>query len=468
MATDNIIEIIVRAKDEATATLKKAEKAASGLGDKFGGALKIGAEGAAVGIAAMVAALGKCAYEAGQEEQGIARLVVALKNQGINYDVVKVKLEDVIDTTMQKTGIADDKQRESIGTLVTVTGDLDKALELNRLAMDLSIAKQIDLTSAAEIVGKVSQGNTSILTRYGIVVGEDATATEALTKMTQMFGGQAEAMGQTSAGAFKIIQNRMNDMMETVGVAVLPLLNRVFKIVGDILDRIDLEKITSSLGKVLDALMPLIDSATRLLGDIIVPLSNTILPALVLVLAPLIAGLGSILDWLEKTVGSGGTLLVLSATLLAVSGTMRTLTFTAIPGLIMIISGALTSALTLLCAHPVFAAIAAAVIGITLIARYANSGGTPSNIGGGTPDNPSLPSNLGTLQGMSGGGVISELTALYGIRSQRFYGVAGEVGLEYVTPSAGVTLVNNIYLDGELIAENVINRVSRIARQQGA
>jgi len=464
---DNIIEIIVRAKDEATATLKKAEEAASGLGDKFGGALKVGAASAAVGIAAMVAVLGKCAYEAGQEEQGIARLVVALKNQGINYDVVKGKLEGVIATTQNKTGIADDKQRESIGTLVTMTGDLDKALELNRLAMDLSIAKQIDLTSAAEIVGKVSQGNTSILTRYGIVVGEGATATEALAKMTQMFGGQAEAAGKTAAGMGKILQNQFGDIMEDVGAALLPLLKTLTSTISTLLQSVDLKKIIDEIAKLAEHLLPLMVKGIELAFAILTPFIDYVLPVIVTVLSKVADGLSFVLDWVARVVTGGVEKLTsfksffvnmwekCSEAAITIWRTMEAIATSVFRGILTVVLAPFKGFLE-------------------LVSLIANKTHDIPFIGGAIPGLDQLISlvqgalaKIHSVTYFEHGGVIPEPTLLFG-RSRGFYGVAGETQTEYITPNAGAGLVIPIYLDGQEIARYVVDMVSRQARQQGA
>jgi hypothetical protein len=466
---ENIIEIIVRAKDEASKTLDDAGKSAEGLGNRFGGVLKVGAVAAVAGVVGLTAVLGKCAHDAADEEAGIMRLTMALKNQGVEYDTNKAKIEGVISAQQAKTGIGDGEQRESLAALVTMTGDLDKALELNQLAMDLSVAKQMDLVTAAEIVGKVSTGNTGILQRYGIVVEKDASSTEALAAMTKAFGGNAEAMGNTAQGTLSKIQAQLGDMMEDVGRAVLPLLGQVFGIVKSILDNIDLESITESVGKLAEALAPLVEFGGKLLGDVITPIADTFLPAIVSVLSPLIEGLGRILNWLEKTVGSGGTMLVLAATLLAVSGTVRTLALSAIPQLIGVISGALTTCLTLLCAHPIFAALAGAVLAIQVLSSMGVPGVTSpaeaiGKIGAQIQNFLNWLKHPGLL-GYQQGGLIPEPTMLYGVRSQRFYGTAGEAGSEYIMPSGGILVP--IYLDGREIARYVLDLVNREARAQG-
>jgi len=65
-------------------------------------------------------------------------------------------------------------------------------------------------------------GNTSALTRYGIVVKKGSTATEALALLQGRFSGQAKAYGSTSAGAQEKFNNALRKLQVTVGQVLLP------------------------------------------------------------------------------------------------------------------------------------------------------------------------------------------------------------------------------------------------------
>jgi len=68
------------------------------------------------------------------------------------------------------------------------------------------------------------------------------------------------------------------------------------------------------------------------------------------------------------------------------------------------------------------------------------------------------------LVGMQHGGVITEPTLLYGLRSQRPYAIAGEAGMEYVTPAGGGgnTYNYNVSFPNLIIREEAdINKISR-------
>lgn len=226
-----LVELVIKAVDEASGTL-------SGIGGKIEGmSAQLKQAGIAMGVAgaAITGALALSLKAAAAEEAGIQKLSVSLKNVGINYDDVKKSLEGTIAATQKKTAVADDAQRESLSFLVAITKDLSKALELNTIAMDLARWKGIDLSTAADIIGKVYSGNMGTLSRYGIVLKEGATATEALAQIQAMAGGQAEAYGKTMAGQMSLIRANLGDLQESIGsilsTALLPLVEKINNVI---------------------------------------------------------------------------------------------------------------------------------------------------------------------------------------------------------------------------------------------
>lgn len=174
---------------------------------------------------AVVAMAGMSVKAWADEEAGIIKLQTALRNVGVSYDNVKSSLEANITATQYKTGQADDKQRAALANLIALTGNYDTALKLLPLSMDLAVAKSMDLEAASNIIARVSMGNTAILGRYGIQLREGATATEALGMLQQKFGGQADAYGKSTAGAFAKITAATGDLKESIGKALAPAIS---------------------------------------------------------------------------------------------------------------------------------------------------------------------------------------------------------------------------------------------------
>lgn len=183
----------------------------------FGATLGKFFAGAAVGKS--VALLGDMVRQSRAEEVGITRLSTAVDNAGLSWQQHGAQIEKIIQAR-QRLAYSDGALRDSLSILVAQTGSVTDALKLQLLAADLARGKNIDLGTASEIVGKVVQGNVSILTRYGIVLKEGATAQEALAALQERFGGQAEAYANTAQGSADRFATAWENAQETVGGAV--------------------------------------------------------------------------------------------------------------------------------------------------------------------------------------------------------------------------------------------------------
>jgi len=170
--------------------------------------------------AATMAALGLATKSAIEQEVGIQRLANTLKNVGVNYADVRAELEANITTMQRKTNYADEEQRDALNQLISITGEYQGSLELLQLATDMATAKQMDLSSAALLVGRAALGDTQLLKRYGIIVAEGATATQILATMQERFGGAAAA----AVNPVTQLKNLMSDFMEDIGTLALPIL----------------------------------------------------------------------------------------------------------------------------------------------------------------------------------------------------------------------------------------------------
>jgi len=221
------LSILVKMKNEASAQLKQVsgeiETATKSWNDNFKEVAEtirsVGYAMAGMGTA-ILAPLGLAAKAAEEERVGIMQLSQALYNVGQNYEYVEGQIEAVIAAQQRKTNYGDGEQRAALSALIYTTGDYYRSMEQLPLVLDLAAGKQMDVTTAAEVVGRVMQGNTTILSRYGIQLEEGATATEALTALTKAFGGSAQAM----LSPVTQLKNYIGDLAETIGAILLPII----------------------------------------------------------------------------------------------------------------------------------------------------------------------------------------------------------------------------------------------------
>ena len=210
-------------------------RARSGI-KSLGGALvtlgKVGVLGVITALVAATAAMGNALAGAIEEEKGIARLDAALRANVKGWNGNTAAIEAAIDKRMA-LAFTDDELRQSMGTLVTATGDVDKALRLQAVAMDLARLKNISLDDASKLLIKAQNGNTRALKELGIVLPKTATQTEILAAIQKKTAGQAEAYGNTTAGAFEKFQIAMGELLEDVAVEALPLLTGLARMLSD-------------------------------------------------------------------------------------------------------------------------------------------------------------------------------------------------------------------------------------------
>lgn len=188
--------------------LKKLSLAAGGAGLVLGGALAVGLKGSI-----------DAAIEA---EKSQANLRNALKNVGADTPKVRAQVDGLVTSLSTMSGFDDEDLQDAFSDLTRTTGSAKTAMSSMSIVADLARAKNISLASAAKIVGRVQNGNTGILKRYGIELGKNATAQDALAAMQKKFGGAAEAYGKTTAGSIDRAKVAVGNLQESIGKQLAP------------------------------------------------------------------------------------------------------------------------------------------------------------------------------------------------------------------------------------------------------
>ena len=223
--------------------LDKADKETKSFSSKLGSALKTGALAfAALGAAAGAAAIkiGVDAVKAAiEDEKAQISLAQTLKNVTKATDAQVKATEDYIDKTARATGIADDQLRPSLDRLVRSTQDVTKAQKLQQLALDIAAGTGKDLATVTEALGKAYDGNLGALKRIGVPLDENIVKTKdfdaAVIALSETFEGQADAAANTFAGRLARFKVAIDEAKESLGQALLPLLERFAKFATDVL-----------------------------------------------------------------------------------------------------------------------------------------------------------------------------------------------------------------------------------------
>ena len=240
--------------DFSDAGVKAAGKSFGGLQDKvkgLGGSLPaIGV--AMAGIGAASAFIYKAVKAAAEDQKSQALLERQLKATLNANDAVVASMERFVSKAQLASGVADTDLRNGLSTLVRATGDATEAQDLLNLSMDISAATGKDLDAVNIALAKAAGGNMTALQKLGVPLDKTAVKTKDLTALTkalkEQFGGAAATAANTFQGKLKILQGQFGEIVETIGAAMLPYLDKLATfLVNKVAPAI--ERITSVIGQ---------------------------------------------------------------------------------------------------------------------------------------------------------------------------------------------------------------------------
>ena len=293
-------------------------KSTSGMGSSFGGAMKgIGAVAAVgglavAGVATALVGVGKAA----QESLGITKSTEAIiKATGGAAGVTADEVGKLATAISNKTGI-DDEQIQAAQNLILTFKNVKNAGEgqaamfdrATIAATDLSAAGFGSVDGAAKMLGKALNDpikGITALSRAGVTFTEQQkNQIKALTESGDLLGAQALIMAEVesqvggvaeaAASPFDKLNVMLGNFMETVGVAVLPAINKIVDALGPILDQLSgpLTAVAGELATLLvgafDQLQPVLTPLLKAIVDIVAALAGGFLSAIVALVPALI------------------------------------------------------------------------------------------------------------------------------------------------------------------------------------
>jgi phage-related protein len=182
-------------------------------GKKIGPAL-LAAGGALVGIGAGLQQVGS------KDQAAHQQLQAAIEATGGSYEDYAGQVEGAI-KGQEKYGTTADKTQDALRSLIQATHDPAKAFQLLGETADVAASKHEDLTTAADQVGKVYNGNTKLLKPYGIeldkTTGKTKDGETALQALADVTKGQASAATDTFAGKLDAVKAKVEDLTATIG-----------------------------------------------------------------------------------------------------------------------------------------------------------------------------------------------------------------------------------------------------------
>ena len=188
---------------------------------------KVAIAGIAMGTALVAAGL-KAAQIAGIEEKAHINLAQAMKTAGVfSEEAFKHNLEYA--SSLQKITTYGDEAIVAVQKLLTNYGAQSQSLDdLTKVTLDFATATGMSLEGAAALLGKTIGSSTNALARYGIevegAIGSTGRMQSAVEGISRLFGGAAAAEANSYAGKIKQLGNRWSDIVEKIGLAVIPVI----------------------------------------------------------------------------------------------------------------------------------------------------------------------------------------------------------------------------------------------------
>lgn len=189
--------------------------------------------GAFAGISAFV---GFAVKSAGAAQVALATMDATLKAMGKTADGAKEKILEYSKSVV-RLGFDDEAAAVSVTKLFQVTGDLNKAMNLNNIAMDLARSKNMELADASRLITMVLSGNARALKEYGIELDETKTPMEALTQLQGMLAGQAEGFATTLPGQLQVVSESFDNLKQAVGDRFAPALQSILDMLTPLIEK---------------------------------------------------------------------------------------------------------------------------------------------------------------------------------------------------------------------------------------
>ena len=123
---------------------------------------------------------------------------------------------------------------------MTGTKDIATATEALSLAQDIAIGSNKSLAEVSDALAKAYGGNMKGLQALSpeikAMIKDGATLDDVMNVLGGTFGGAAATAANTAAGKFKILKNSLDETKESIGAALLPVVEKVLPVLQKFAD----------------------------------------------------------------------------------------------------------------------------------------------------------------------------------------------------------------------------------------
>lgn len=217
-------------------TVDKALGSTMSTSEKMGAGLKKAALPAAAALGAIgIAAIGatKAAMEDAAAQEHLAGV---MKRTAGATDAQIKSTEDWISKTATATGVADDELRPALETLVTATHSVSKSQKEMKVALDIAAASGKSVEDVSKAIALAHTGQTAKLEKLIPGLSEAAKKSDdfnvIMGELSKTTAGAAAESAGTAAGQFKIFQLQISELQESLGAALLPVIQALLPLLN--------------------------------------------------------------------------------------------------------------------------------------------------------------------------------------------------------------------------------------------
>ena len=300
--------------DELKKGVKGAQTEVEGFSDKIGKFGKVAAAAFAAAAVAAAAYAGKLLIDgvkaAIADEAAQVKLATSLENVTGATDAQIKAVEDQILKTSLLTGLTDDQLRPSLDRLVRATKDVQKAQELQAVAIDVAAGSGKSLEAVTNAMAKAAEGNTAALGKLGVGLSSAQLKTMSMDEITKSlaatFEGQASKQADTFQGKMARLTVAFDEAKETVGSYVL---DAITPLISSFVDK-GIPAIQNFASGLSVTLGPAFTAIFTVVRDDLLPivlkfwnfLATEFIPALGAIFGPALQGLANAFNTIKKAV----------------------------------------------------------------------------------------------------------------------------------------------------------------------
>ena len=267
------LEILLKARDDASKVLDKASKNADHSFGRMGGSIKKLAI-AAGGLYALkkgVDFVKDAAKAAMEEATKIASLSTVMDNTGATQAQTDAMLK-FVDATTLASGVADDQMYPALAKLQVATKDAAKSQDLLVVAMDVAAGREKDLGTVSEALAKAQQGNVSGLAKLGVATKDASGKTLSFDKIVESLRKTYKGAQQAIAdkNPWQVAKNAWGEAKESLGQGLLPAIQQIGKLASSVMPMISkiFEAVGIIIGKVLGKVADVFEQVWPFVQDI--------------------------------------------------------------------------------------------------------------------------------------------------------------------------------------------------------